>query len=84
IVSKGISTDESNNNYRGLVKILPGADHARNFSQCDSLLVGNRCRANTFPTIEVGNNTSTLEHEASTSRINADQVFYLQSRGLDS
>ncbi|MBI5023871.1 MAG: Fe-S cluster assembly protein SufB [Candidatus Omnitrophica bacterium] len=83
IVSKGISTDESNNNYRGLVKIMPSADGARNFSQCDSMLVGNKCSANTFPYIEVKNSTATLEHEASTSRINAEQVFYLKSRGLD-
>src|SRR3989338_2666497 len=83
IVSKGISTDESNNNYRGLVKILPSADGARNYSQCDSMLVGNKCSANTFPYIEVKNSTAVLEHEASTSKINADQIFYLQSRGLD-
>ena len=83
IVSKGISTDQSNNNYRGLVKILPSAEHARNFSQCDSMLVGNQCSANTFPYIEVNNHTSTLEHEASTSKINSEQIFYLQSRGLD-
>ncbi len=83
IISKGISTDESNNNYRGLVKIMPSADRARNFSQCDSMLVGNKCSANTFPYIEVKNGTATLEHEASTSRINAEQVFYLKSRGLD-
>jgi Fe-S cluster assembly protein SufB len=83
VVSKGISTDESNNNYRGLVKILPSADKARNFSQCDSMLVGNKCSANTFPYIEVRNNTAVLEHEASTSKINAEQIFYLQSRGLD-
>ena len=83
IVSKGISTDESNNNYRGLVKILPSADGARNFSQCDSMLVGNKCSANTFPYIEVKNSTAVLEHEASTSKINAEQMFYLRSRGLD-
>ena len=83
VISKGISTDESNNNYRGLVKIMPSADHARNYSQCDSMLVGNRCCANTFPYIEVKNNSATLEHEASTSKINADQIFYLLSRGLD-
>lgn len=83
VVSKGISTDESNNNYRGLIKILPLADGARNFSQCDSMLVGNKCSANTFPYIEVKNSTAVLEHEASTSKINADQIFYLQSRGLD-
>ncbi len=83
VISKGISTDESNNNYRGLVRILPSAHGARNFSQCDSMLVGSRCRANTFPYIEVKNNTAVLEHEASTSRINAEQIFYLMSRGLD-
>ncbi|MCR4337266.1 MAG: Fe-S cluster assembly protein SufB [Candidatus Omnitrophica bacterium] len=83
IVSKGISTDESHNSYRGMVKILPSADGARNFSQCDSMLVGNKCSANTFPYIEVRNNSAVLEHEASTSKINADQIFYLQSRGLD-
>ena len=83
VVSKGISTDESNNNYRGLIKIMPSADGARNFSQCDSMLVGNKCRANTFPYIEVKNSTAVLEHEASTSKINAEQLFYLKSRGLD-
>lgn len=83
IVSKGISTDESHNSYRGLVKILPQAAHARNYSQCDSMLVGSKCSANTFPYIEVGNSSAVLEHEASTSRINADQIFYLQTRGLD-
>jgi len=83
VVSKGISTDYSNNNYRGLIKILPSADGARNFSQCDSMLVGNNCKANTFPYIEVKNHTAVLEHEATTSKINADQVFYLKSRGLD-
>ncbi|MBF0569352.1 MAG: Fe-S cluster assembly protein SufB [Candidatus Omnitrophica bacterium] len=82
IISKGISSDYSNNNYRGLVKIMPSADKARNFSQCDSMLIGNNCRANTFPYIEIDNNTATMEHEASTSRISAEQVFYLQSRGL--
>jgi Fe-S cluster assembly protein SufB len=83
IVSKGISSDESHNSYRGLVKIMPSAENARNFSQCDSMLVGNKCSANTFPYIEVKNNTAVLEHEASTSKINADQMFYLRSRGLD-
>lgn len=82
IVSKGISSDYSHNSYRGLVKILPGAENARNFSQCDSMLVGNNCSANTFPYVEVENNSAVLEHEATTSRISADQVFYLQSRGL--
>ncbi len=83
IVSKGISSDESSNTYRGLVKVLPSAEKARNYSQCDSMLVGNKCSANTFPYIEIKNNTATMEHEASTSRINADQIFYLRSRGLD-
>lgn len=83
IVSKGISTDESHNSYRGLVKILASAQGARNYSQCDSMLVGNRCSANTFPEIDVANNSAVLEHEASTSRINADQIFYLQTRGVD-
>lgn len=83
IISKGISTDYSNNNYRGLVKILPSADGARNFSQCDSMLIGDTCSANTFPYIEVKNSTAVMEHEASTSKISAEQIFYLQSRGLD-
>lgn len=83
VVSKGISTDESNNSYRGMIKIMPSAEGARNFSQCDSMLIGNKCSANTFPYIEVKNNSAVLEHEASTSKINADQIFYLQSRGLD-
>ncbi len=83
IISKGISTDYANNNYRGLVKILPSAHGARNFSQCDSMLVGNNCSANTFPYIEVRNPTAVMEHEASTSKISAEQVFYLKSRGLD-
>ena len=82
IVSKGISTDGSMNSYRGLVKILPSATGARNFSQCDSMLVGDRSSANTFPYIEVKNDSAVVEHEASTSRISEDQLFYLQSRGL--
>ncbi|NTV29649.1 MAG: Fe-S cluster assembly protein SufB [Candidatus Omnitrophica bacterium] len=83
IISKGIASDYANNSYRGLVKVMPGAENARNFSQCDSMLIGNNCSANTFPYIEVENRTATLEHEATTSRISADQIFYLQSRGLD-
>ncbi len=83
IISKGISADESNNTYRGLVKIMPSAENARNYSQCDSMLVGNKCSANTFPYIEVNNSSATMEHEASTSKINADQMFYIMSRGLD-
>src|ERR687885_199517 len=82
IVSKGISAGEGNNSYRGRVKVMPGAEHARNYTQCDSMLVGNRCGAHTFPYIEVGNNTATVEHEASTSKIGEDQIFYLKQRGL--
>lgn len=82
IISKGISTDQSVNSYRGQVKIMPTAHGARNFSQCDSMLVGDQSSANTFPYIEVKNDTAVLEHEASTSRISEDQLFYLQSRGL--
>ena len=82
ILSKGISSGHSRNNYRGLVKILPKAEGTRNYSQCDSMLVGDRCSANTYPYLEVKNNTAILEHEASTSRISEDQLFYLQSRGI--
>ncbi len=82
IVSKGISADASHNTYRGLVKIAPKAVGARNYTQCDSMLVGNQCSANTFPKIEVGNCSSQIEHEASTSKLNEEQIFYLQSRGL--
>ena len=83
IVSKGISADESINSYRGQVKIMPSATGARNHSQCDSLLVGDQCAANTFPYIEVKNKTATVEHEATTSKISAEQIFYLKSRGID-
>ncbi|OFZ23492.1 MAG: Fe-S cluster assembly protein SufB [Bdellovibrionales bacterium RIFOXYA1_FULL_36_14] len=83
IIAKGISADQSNNTYRGLVKILPNAQNARNYSQCDSMLVGEKSKANTFPYIEVKNNSATIEHEASTSKINEDQLFYLESRGID-
>ena len=83
IISKGISTDQSSNTYRGQVKILPSAKEARNYSQCDSMLVGDKCSAHTYPYVEVKNDTATLEHEASTSRISEDQLFYLQSRGMD-
>ena len=82
IVSKGISAGDGNNSYRGQVKVLPKATGARNYTQCDSMLVGNRCGAHTFPYIEVGNNTATVEHEASTSKIGEDQIFYLKQRGL--
>ncbi len=83
IISKGISAQESISNYRGLVEIKPGAQGARNYSKCDSMLVGDKCAANTFPYIDVKNNTAVIEHEASTSKISEDQLFYLQSRGLD-
>ena len=82
IVSKGISAGRSNNSYRGLVKILPKAENARNYSQCDSLLIGRECGANTFPYIEVGNNTAKIEHEASTSKISEEQIFYFNQRGI--
>jgi len=82
IVSKGIAADFSHNSYRGLVKVVPRASGARNYTQCDSMLVGANCSANTFPYIEVGNATSQLEHEASTSKLNEEQIFYFQSRGI--
>jgi Fe-S cluster assembly protein SufB len=82
IISKGISAEQSENNYRGLVKIMPSASGARNYSQCDSMLIGPKAQANTFPYIDVKNNTAVVEHEASTSRISEEQLFYLQSRGL--
>jgi Fe-S cluster assembly protein SufB len=82
ILSKGISAGRGQNTYRGQVKILRGADGARNYSQCDSLLMGDRCGAHTYPYIEVMNQTATLEHEATTSRISDDQLFYLKQRGL--
>jgi Fe-S cluster assembly protein SufB len=83
IISKGISAGRSNNSYRGLVQIGPKADGARNYSQCDSMLIGDKCGANTFPYIRVQNNTAKVEHEASTSKIGEDQLFYFQSRGVD-
>jgi Fe-S cluster assembly protein SufB len=83
IVSKGISAMKGQNSYRGLVHILPKAEGARNYTQCDSMLVGNACGAHTFPYIEVENNSAILEHEASTSKIGEDQIFYLKQRGLD-
>jgi Fe-S cluster assembly protein SufB len=82
IISKGISAGRGNNTYRGLVKILPRAAGARNYTQCDSLLLGNRCGAHTFPYIEVGNASSTAEHEASTSKISDEQLFYCKQRGI--
>src|SRR5947209_3143468 len=82
IVSKGISGGRGQNTYRGLVKVLKGAANARNYSQCDSLLLGDRCGAHTFPYLEVHNTTSQVEHEASTSKIGEDQIFYCKQRGL--
>ncbi|HLG05405.1 MAG TPA: Fe-S cluster assembly protein SufB [Gemmatimonadales bacterium] len=83
IVSKGISSGRGNNSYRGLVKVLPRAANARNYTQCDSMLIGNRCGANTFPYIDVQNPTASVEHEASTSKIGEDQIFYCKQRGLN-
>lgn len=83
IISKGISAGEGQNSYRGLVQIGSKANNARNFTQCDSLLIGNNCGAHTFPYIESKNNTAMLEHEATTSKIGEDQVFYLNQRGID-
>ena len=82
IVSKGISAGRSNNSYRGLVKVMPKAEGARNYTQCDSMLIGGKCEANTFPYIEVMNNTARVEHEATTSKISEEQLFYLQQRGI--
>jgi Fe-S cluster assembly protein SufB len=82
IVSKGISAGEGNNSYRGRVFVSPKALRARNYTQCDSMLIGNRCGAHTFPYIEVQNDSATVEHEASTSKIGEDQIFYLKQRGL--
>ena len=82
IVSKGISAGESINSYRGLVQVLPDARNCRNYSNCDSMLIGPNCSANTFPYIESENSTAVIEHEATTSRVSEDQLFYLRSRGL--
>ena len=82
IISKGISAGRSDNSYRGLVKIAKGADGARNFSQCDSMLMSDTCGAHTFPYLEVDNPTATVEHEATTSKIGEDQIFYLNQRGI--
>jgi len=83
IVSKGISAGKSNNTYRGLVRILPGAEGARNFTQCDSLLIGDRCGAHTVPYIESRNPSAQIEHEATTSKVSDDQLFYCRQRGID-
>lgn len=82
IVSKGISAGHSNSSYRGLVRIAPTAEGARNYSQCDSMLIGDQCGAHTFPYIQVHNNSATVEHEASTSKIGEDQLFYFSQRGI--
>jgi len=82
IISKGISAGNSDNSYRGLVKVMPNAVNSRNFSQCDSLLLGDRCGAHTFPYIEVRNKSSVIEHEATTSKIGEDQIFYCNQRGI--
>jgi Fe-S cluster assembly protein SufB len=84
IISKGISAGRSNNSYRGLVHVGNKADNARNFTQCDSLLIGDKCGAHTFPYIETKNNSAMVEHEATTSKIGEDQIFYLNQRGIDS
>ena len=83
IISKGISAGHGNNSYRGLVKVMPRAAGARNYTQCDSMLIGNECGAHTFPYIEVKNNTASVEHEASTAKIGEDQIFYCKQRGLE-
>ena len=82
IVAKGISAGHGQNTYRGQVKILKNAGGARNYTQCDSLLIGDKCGAHTFPYIEVRNSTAHMEHEASTSKIGEDQLFYLKQRGI--
>ncbi len=82
IISKGISAGRAQNTYRGLVKVMPKAENARNYSQCDSMLIGDRCGAHTFPYIEVRNTTGKVEHEATTSKIGEDQIFYLNQRGI--
>ncbi len=83
IISKGISAGKSQNSYRGLVQVGSRAKNARNFSQCDSLLMGNDCGAHTFPYIEAKNNSAQIEHEATTSKIGEDQIFYCNQRGID-
>ncbi len=82
IISKGISAGHSQNSYRGLVKVSPNAEHARNYSQCDSLLLGDKCGAHTFPDMQIGNPSAIIEHEATTSKINEEQLFYCQQRGI--
>jgi Fe-S cluster assembly protein SufB len=83
ILSKAISTGHGQNSYRGLVQVFKGADDARNYTQCDSLLIGHLCGAHTFPIIEVANSSAQVEHEASTSKISDEQMFYCRARGLN-
>jgi Fe-S cluster assembly protein SufB len=83
IISKGICAGHSNGSYRGLVKVGPRAEGARNFSQCDSLLMGDGCGSHTFPYLEIQNKTAQVEHEATTSKIGEDQIFYCNQRGMD-
>jgi Fe-S cluster assembly protein SufB len=82
IVSKGIAAGHGENSYRGLVRVSPAAENARNYSRCDSLLLGDQCGAHTFPYIEVKNNSAQIEHEATTSKIGEDQLFYCRQRGI--
>jgi Fe-S cluster assembly protein SufB len=82
IISKGISAGHSENSYRGLVKVMKSAENARNYSQCDSLLMGDKCGAHTFPYIEVDNKTAIVEHEATTSKVSEEQIFYCNQRGI--
>jgi Fe-S cluster assembly protein SufB len=82
IISKGISAGQSQNSYRGLVRVSKNADNARNYSQCDSLLLGSRCGAHTFPYMDIHNDSAIIEHEATTSKISEDQLFYCNQRGI--
>ena len=83
IISKGISAGKSQNSYRGLVRVSKNADGARNYSQCDSLLLGNECGAHTFPYMDIHNNSAIIEHEATTSKISEEQLFYCNQRGIE-
>ncbi len=83
IISKGISAGHGQNSYRGLVKVAKNAADARNFSQCDSLLIGDKCGAHTFPYLEVHNKSAKIEHEATTTKVGEDQIFYCNQRGID-
>jgi Fe-S cluster assembly protein SufB len=83
VVSKGIAAGHGQNSFRGLIRMMKSAENARNFSQCDSLLMGDKCGAHTFPYIETDNSTAIVEHEATTSKISEDQIFYCNQRGID-